>query len=806
MNFAGQNYAYISKKKIEKSKQLRNKTEKNMLNTVKEEIEDINLKSSDLMNIDSTANNKKFFLSSEAHDDPMTGGEINSHNDKEININACSSSSSNVPRRKRSISRERKRRSRSNSIEKINDEELDCVYSDEEEIEHEVEKVYEQELEYININNNDKKKSTGLFSKIGDKFKNIFSSKKKDNNNLLSDFSNANAPQKEKKVLYKVSKMKQQEAKECVYEHEVDTNVFSINFEFLKDKVAYATGDPITCTCEAVLNIHSKISPIQDSDKQLWLCEFCGASNEIFIEKEEIPSADCIDYFVQSISQLKQGYNYNDEASLIFCFDISGSMCVSSPVTGKHKFKGNTLEKNMKDLMAFSDGSDQFYGGFNSRNVTYISRLQCLQAAIESNLSNLLKVSPNRKVGFVAFNNEVVGYGDGTKEIVKINGNNLNDFEVIKSIAEKNNNIISTPLKDAHNYLLKELYTIEETGQTALGPAILFSINLINASAGSRIILCTDGISNTGIGSMENKTSNSDIDELKTFYTNLGTIAKSKGIVIDLITFEDEQSNIDILMAMIDETGGEIIRVKPTEILEQFSNLLTNEVVATNVRVKVKLHKIMHFRNEEEKDIKNNGSTLIKEVGNATKESELYIEYNFKSSDEIAKFNDIDIDNLTEVPFQSIIDYTNKTGDRCIRVVTKNQKICSEKDVIQKEANFNIISTNAIQKTSKLAKEGNYRAAQSNALAWKKMMKSNISSNQNAENNYRIFSNNMCDFNNNLQEVQFQALNSMPKDNSVFGQSVQSAQIRSDKLTSQIHTLKNISNTRSAETYSKKKK
>ena len=214
---------------------------------------------------------------------------------------------------------------------------------------------------------------------------------------------------------------------------------------------------------------------------------------------------------------------------MIFCFDISGSMCVSSPVTGKHKLKGNNLDKKRKDLMAFSDGSDQFFGG--SRNVTYISRLQCLQAAIESNLSNLMKVSPNRKVGFVTFNNEVIGYGDGTKEQVKINGNNLNDYEVIRQTAEKSQNIVSTPLKDAHSFLLKQLYGLEENGQTALGPAILFSINLINGSlsAGSRIILCTDGISNTGIGSMEGKASETEIQELKEFYTNMVLMAKNKG-------------------------------------------------------------------------------------------------------------------------------------------------------------------------------------------------------------------------------------------------------------------------------------
>ena len=144
--------------------------------------------------------------------------------------------------------------------------------------------------------------------------------------------------------------------------------------------------------------------------------------------------------------------------------------------------------------------------------------------------------------------------------------------------------------------------------------------------------------------------------------------------------------------------------------------------------------------------------------------------------------------------------------ESCIRVVTNSQFLCSEKELIQKDANFDIISTNAIHKTSKLAKEGNYRGAQSNALAWKKMIKNNAVSISNAMDNYRIFSNNMNDFNNNMQEVQYQQF-SQPMINNNIGVSPSvNNQMRSDKLSSQIHSMNNMSNTRSVNNYAKKKK
>lgn len=71
----------------------------------------------------------------------------------------------------------------------------------------------------------------------------------------------------------------------------------------------------------------------------------------------------------------------NKETSIVFCIDMSGSMCCSQPVQGKFNIKGDKT-KGLMDLMKFSDGSDQFMTNAE-KNVTYVSRMQCLQAAID---------------------------------------------------------------------------------------------------------------------------------------------------------------------------------------------------------------------------------------------------------------------------------------------------------------------------------------------------------------------------------------------------------------------------------------
>jgi hypothetical protein len=64
------------------------------------------------------------------------------------------------------------------------------------------------------------------------------------------------------------------------------------------------------------------------------------------------------------------------DITVVFAIDISGSMCVSKQVQGKHSIKGDKTQ-SMRELMKFSDGSDQKMHG-ETGNMTYISRMQCV--------------------------------------------------------------------------------------------------------------------------------------------------------------------------------------------------------------------------------------------------------------------------------------------------------------------------------------------------------------------------------------------------------------------------------------------
>ena len=73
--------------------------------------------------------------------------------------------------------------------------------------------------------------------------------------------------------------------------------------------------------------------------------------------------------------------NEDDDGMVIFCIDISGSMCVTAQVAGKFKLKG-AERANFdvpNDLRA--DYMQQIQER-NAQGVTWVSRLQCVQAAV----------------------------------------------------------------------------------------------------------------------------------------------------------------------------------------------------------------------------------------------------------------------------------------------------------------------------------------------------------------------------------------------------------------------------------------
>mmetsp|Transcript_23230 Transcript_23230/g.17658 ORF Transcript_23230/g.17658 Transcript_23230/m.17658 type:complete len:100 (+) Transcript_23230:563-862(+) len=98
-------------------------------------------------------------------------------------------------------------------------------------------------------------------------------------------------------------------------------------------------------------------------------------------------------------------------------------------------------------------------------------------------------------------------------------------------------------------------------------------------------------------------------------------------------------------------TGGEIQRVNSSDMGQNVDSILNLKVIATQVKLVVKLHKGLEFRNEDLESLSESNSVLTKEVGNVTSNSEVTFEYKIKKVKELLLMEDIDLENLKSLPF-----------------------------------------------------------------------------------------------------------------------------------------------------------
>ena len=287
---------------------------------------------------------------------------------------------------------------------------------------------------------------------------------------------------------------------------EFDTNVYEVALDCLENKGELATGDAELCTtCTGVFNKFSQITQEdKDDDTDVWTCEFCNTKNKVMIDEEEKPKGNETTYIIEAAAQVLDRKFSTQETAIVFCLDISGSMCVSQAIEGKHKIKGDKTEGLSAEMKKFGDGSDQFINQAD-KGKTYISRIQCVKAAIESQIEEMAKGAQERKIGIVTFNNEVSVIGDGTKDPQIITGDHLNDIEFLKNNGKaQGQQRLTENVGKTRKLLLQKLASIEETGPTALGPAIITSVCMAaEGNAGSKVVVCTDGLANIGLGAFD---------------------------------------------------------------------------------------------------------------------------------------------------------------------------------------------------------------------------------------------------------------------------------------------------------------
>jgi len=552
----------------------------------------------------------------------------------------------------------------------------------------------------------------------------------------------------------------------------MDTNVLRVDLGTLSQEAYIATGDPIFCKkCKAAFNSLSKLKPWETTNadsagsssaeegktkgkekkkeseegeevregSQLWICEFCNEKNPVFIEREELPTSDTMDFIIRPATMLT---NEKDTSNTLFCIDTSGSMCVTTEVKGKAQLRGAADKLSELSRTLNPEGGQQYMPKWD-RNVTYISRLQCVQAAVDAQLTSLERTQPNSCVGLVSFNDDVTITGDGHQTPVVLAGDKLKSFE--ESLRTGTSFILEKPISQSKTQIAQKLFALEDKGATALGPALLASVGVAAQKPGSKVILCTDGLANIGLGSMDTDDGANE-EEAEAFYRRVAAYAKDNGVIINVISIKGTTCSMENLGILADTTGGQVDIVDPLELTKNFHSILATPVIALRVRARLMLHKGLFFRDEEDITAEN---VVERDIGNVTGDSTVTFEYGVKedavdllfgeerpqklettesgcsgatseqAGEESGKSESASSqgssgdggDVIAQLPFQVQIHFTRLDGTEMIRIITKSKPVTDNRELAEKDVDVKVMGLNTIQKTAKYARSGQYDKA-----------------------------------------------------------------------------------------------
>jgi hypothetical protein len=232
-------------------------------------------------------------------------------------------------------------------------------------------------------------------------------------------------------------------------------------------------------------------------------------------------------------------------------------MCVTTEVSGMQKIKGtDRLDKLRRQ---YADGFDQNLPD-QKKDVTWVSRLQCVQAAIAGQLETLQKKSPNMRVALITFNGDVCIVGDGVQESVTVAGGKLNNADTCWMIGA--DYPLNTPISKSAKDLTERIFSLEEGGPTALGPALMAGVGMASRCPGSRVVMCTDGMANVGVGALEGLTTDAEKQAAEKFYDELGERASKHGVSVSVVSIKGSDCRMENLGAVADASKGSVEMVR----------------------------------------------------------------------------------------------------------------------------------------------------------------------------------------------------------------------------------------------------
>eukprot|EP00930_Biecheleria_cincta_P052686 TRINITY_DN3797_c0_g1_i2.p1 TRINITY_DN3797_c0_g1~~TRINITY_DN3797_c0_g1_i2.p1 ORF type:complete len:1298 (+),score=257.87 TRINITY_DN3797_c0_g1_i2:313-3894(+) len=403
---------------------------------------------------------------------------------------------------------------------------------------------------------------------------------------------------------------------------------------------------------------------------QVAICEFCGvmgslvANGETIIPKAQMGNANVTTYL---LSPLRATGDLDSAAAdmeathpmIIFCVDISASMSTALKLEG-------------------------------GRSMT---RLQCVQTSVAQQLEVLRRQQPDCTVVIMTFGAEVSVYTDsGNRSLIARRAHD-NEADLVAK-GQELGSLCSEQVVNAAERLETTLAGLKPCGNTALGPALAVGVGLASKRLGSKIVLCTDGMANNGVGAIR------DRNAVVEFYGDIGRRAAEEGTSISVITMEGEDCSMENLGTCADLTGGQVEMVDLQALSSKVGAMLANATLATGLQMTLIAGKGLSFDASEKHG---SASVLANLVGSVTSRTDLT--FKAQVAAELASRTD------PSVPVQLQLRYMRPDGEEVLQVFTARPPVCSKRDEAEADVDGACIGLSGIHHAARLAQRGEYRSA-----------------------------------------------------------------------------------------------
>jgi len=239
----------------------------------------------------------------------------------------------------------------------------------------------------------------------------------------------------------------------------------------------------------------------------------------------------------------------------------------------------------------------------------------------------------------------------------------------------------------------------------------LFALGIAKDAPGSKIMVCTDGQANCGIGDV----SSGRTTEITATYEKIGRLAKEHGVNINVLSIRGEDCCLSQLGQIADISSGTVDIVDPLDLSKQVVQIMNKPILGTGVTCKMVLDQNLVFCSTgTNKD--------VKEFGSVTSDCDLSFGFEPKQQKN---------EHKGPVYVQAQLSYTRPNGAKITRIFTKKLETTHNSDQMEANLDSGVVGLHAVQASAELAHCGEYNEARAKLISVMRLLQRGMKTKKN---------------------------------------------------------------------------